>query len=115
MTARYDTALEYWVFQCRGIEFHLNGVPFDEAAFGWAREAANLIHTLRADIDSRVQSCLKDWPCDKTKADILTVSLDDYKASKTLDIAFLGDDSWGDYGVNVIITDGKIVDAYGGD
>jgi hypothetical protein len=43
------------------------------------------------------------------------VDLDHYGKSKTIDMAFAGDDSWGDFGVNVIITDGKIVDTYGGD
>jgi hypothetical protein len=59
--------------------------------------------------------CIGDWPCDKTKAEVLSVHLDDYESSKTVDVAFAGDESWGDFGVNVIINDGKIEDVYGGD
>jgi len=115
MTARYNTNLECWVFEFRGIDFQINGVPFNEAAFGWAREAASIIHVLRAEIDSKVQGCLEDWPCDKSKAEILHVDLGDYAETKTITLAFTGDDSWGDFGVDVTITDGKIVAADGGD
>jgi hypothetical protein len=107
--------LECWEFELEGLEFHIRGIPFNEAAFDWAREAAPVIRRLEAEIRTRVMECLQDWPCDKTKAEILCVDLDDYGRSKTIDIAFTGDDSWGDFGVNAIITDGKIVDAYGGD
>ena len=59
--------------------------------------------------------CLQEWPCDKTKAEVLSVDLDDYAEDKTIVMAFTGDDSWGDFGVDVTITDGKIVAADGGD
>jgi hypothetical protein len=115
MTAKYDVLLEYWEFEYGGLEFHIRGIPFNEAAFEWARRAASVIRTLDAEIRERVMECLQGWPCDKTKAEVLCVDLDEYGKSKTIDLAFTGDDSWGDFGVNVIITNGKIVDAYGGD
>src|SRR4051794_23675503 len=115
MTARYDVKLKHWIFVFDGLEFNLSGIPFNAAAFGWAREAAAVIRSRDKPIRSRVMECLEGWPCDKAKAEILSVDLDDYAESKTLDIAFVGDESWGDFGVNVIITDGEIVDAYGGD
>jgi hypothetical protein len=115
MTAHYDELLEYWEFQWAGFDFHIRGIPFNQDAFGWAREVAPVIRKLEPNIHARVMECLQDWPCDKTKAEVLCVDLDDYGKSKTIDMAFAGDDSWGDYGVNVIITDGKIEDAYGGD
>jgi hypothetical protein len=115
MTARYDVKLKHWVFVCDGIEFNLSGVPFDQRAFDWAKEAAAVIRSLDAPMRAQVMECVGDWPCDKSKAEILSVDLDEYAESKTMDVAFVGDDSWGDFGVNVIITNGKIVDAYGGD
>jgi len=115
MTARYDVKLKHWFFQCDGIEFNLSDVPFDQRAFDWAKEAVGIIRSLDAQIRAQVTECLEEWPCDKSKAEILSVDLDEYAESKTMDVAFVGDDSWGDFGVNVIITNGKIVDAYGGD
>ena len=115
LTAQYDGELQRWGFQCDGIEFDLSGIPFDQRAFAWAKESSAQIRTLNEQIRARVMECLEGWPCDKTKAEILSVDLDEYAKSKTINIAFIGDESWGDFGVNVIITDGKIVDAYGGD
>jgi hypothetical protein len=115
ITAKYDERLEYWGFDFGGLEFHIRGIPFNEAACEWAREVLPVIRKLDAEIRERVMECLQGWPCDKTKAEVLCVDLDDYGVAKTIDIAFVGDDSWGDFGINVIITDGKIVDAYGGD
>jgi len=114
-TARYDPKLKHWAFEHEGIEFNLSGVPFDEQAFGWAKEASTVLRTLDGQIRSRVTECLEGWPCDQAKAEILCVDLDEYGEGKTLDVAFVGDETWGDFGVNVIITEGKIVDAYGGD
>jgi len=114
MTAYYDELLESWAFQWAGIEFNITGIPFNQDAFDWAREVASMIRTLDAEILARIMDCLEDWPCDKTKVEVLYVDLDDYEKSKTVDIAFTGDNSWGEFGVNVIITDGKINDAYNG-
>jgi len=115
MTAHYDVKLKHWIFQCEGIEFNLSGIPFETAAFAWARAAVAVIRSQDGEIRSRVTACLENWPCDKATAEILSVNLNDYAKSKTFNIAFVGDESWGDFGVNVFITDGRIADAYGGD
>jgi hypothetical protein len=115
MTARYDAKLKYWIFQCDNIEFNLSGIPFDQRAFDWAKEACATIHSLEDEMRALVIQELEGWPCDKTKSEILSADLDDYAESQTMDIAFVGDESWGDFGVNVIITARRIVDVYGGD
>jgi len=114
MTARYDAKLEHWVFECDGIEFNLSGLPFNPQAFDWAKEAASMIRSLNRELRARVGECLGDFG-DETKAEILSVDLGKYGESKTMDIAFIGDESWGDFGVNVIVDHGKIADVYGGD
>lgn len=113
--ARYDCQLKQWVFQTDGIEFYLSGIPFDENAIGWAKEAAAVIHTLEPTMRARVLEFLEGWPCNKSEAKILCVDLDGYGTEKTFDVAYIGDDSWGDFGVNVIIANGEIVDVCGGD
>lgn len=47
--------------------------------------------------------------------ELLGVSLDDYEAEGDVMLSFTGDDSWGDFGVTVTLTDGKIVEVSGGD
>lgn len=115
MTARYDPKLKEWSFECEGIEFGLSGVLFNEEAFNWARESVGTVRTLNDDIRNRVLSSLVGVPCNKSKARILCVNLDEYTNDKTLEVTFIGDESWGDLGIDVVITDGKIVGVYGGD
>jgi hypothetical protein len=115
MTAKYDTNLKEWTFENEGIEFSLSGILFDENVFQWSKEASAIIQKLEGQIKVRVEECLEGWPCNKTSAKILVVNLDGYRESKSMDIAFVGDETWGDFGVNVIITNGQIEDVYGGD
>ncbi len=115
MTAKYDSKLKEWAFQNEGIEFSLSGIPFDENAFQWSKEASAIIRNLKDQIKTKVEECLEGWPCDKAAAKILVVDLDGYRESKSMDIAFIGDETWGDFGVNVVVTNGQIEDVYGGD
>jgi len=114
-TARYDGQLKGWVIVRDGIDFNLPGPLLDDSAFDWVKEAASVIHGLEAEIRARVMDCLVEWPCDKTKAKISCVYLDEYPGTKTIDLDFLGDESWGDLGIHVIVGDGRIVNAYGED
>src|SRR5215471_4559686 len=102
MTARYDAKLKHWVFQCDRIEFNVSGIPFNQAAFEWAKEGATTIRSLETAIRGRVVECLGNSG-NPAKAEILSVDLDEYTNSKTMNVAVVGDESWGDFGVNVVI------------
>jgi|GEM_PF-2552067 len=114
-TARYDSKLDSWTFELEEVEFHLSGIQFKEEAFDWARQVVVVVRSLDQQIKKSVAGCLEGRPCNTDAAQIFWVNLDDYKTSKTFDLAFGGDDSWGDFGVNVIVTDGKIVNVFRGD
>jgi hypothetical protein len=115
LTARCDAQRKGWIIDRDGIEFYLPGLLLDESAFDWVKEAASTVDALDAEMRARVMDCLVEWPCDKTQARISCVYLDEYPGAKTINVDFLGDESWGDLGVHVIISDGKIVNAYGED
>lgn len=113
--AKFSTALDQWEFEIEGTEFTLSGRTFDPQAFSWARTALGDMRRLQTEIDQRVLQALDGWSFDVTTRELLSVCLDDYVSEGQFDLAFVGDDSWGDYGVNVILADGRIIDAYGGD
>lgn len=113
--AQFSTALNHWEFEIDGTEFTLSGRTFDSQAFSWARTVLADMRRLQSEIDQRVLQNLEGWPCDVATRQLLSVSLDDYASEGQIDLAFVGDDSWGDYGVNVILAGGEIVAAYGGD
>ena len=76
----------------------------------------NLIdRQLKEEIDQHVLRELEGRPCDAATRELLTVSLDDYSSEGKIGLAFVGDDSWGDFGVNVVLAGGKVLESYGGD
>ncbi len=115
MTAKYHNDWEYWSFHYDGFDFNIQGLPFNKEAFNWAREVVPIIRKIEPEIKIRVIEALDGWPCDKTKGEILQVCLNNYGRSKRFEISIAGDDSWGDFGVDVVITDGKIEEVFGGD
>ena len=114
-TAHYDTQFNKWAFRVDGIEFMFKGVQFDPVVTSWARESSATIRGLEGPLRACVMEWLKEWPCDHSRAEIVAVDLSKYTDSRTFDIAFAGDESWGDFGVNVIVKDGQIFDSYAGD
>ena len=107
--------VEQWVLVLENVEFRVSGIPLNEAAFEWAAEALAVIRRLDASIQKAVAECLGEFEGDKTAAETFCVDLDGYPDSRTIALTFVGDDSWGDFGVVVIITDGQIIDSYGSD
>jgi hypothetical protein len=115
MTARYNRGTEAWEFVCDGITFQLSGIPFNEAAFGWARQSVELVRALEKEMCARVAEAYRDEnrPCDETKLSILAVVLDDYPQSPSTLEVFVYQEGGQYLQANVIITDGKIVKVYG--
>ena len=113
--ARFSSELDQWEFEIDGVEFTLSGRNFDENAFEWARAVLVDKCKLESEIDQHVVQVLDGWSFNASSRHLLSISLDDYGAEGYSDLAYIGDDSWGDYGVNVILGDGRIIDAYGGD
>lgn len=97
------------------MEFRLTGRDFDCRAFDWAREAILSIRQLDEQIDKHVLQELEGSPCDAAKRQLLAVSLDDFSPEGKIELAFVGDDSWGDFGVHVVLAGGKVLESYGGD
>jgi hypothetical protein len=116
LTARFDSGIRHWVFECEGIQFWLSGIPFNRHAFAWAREAVPVIKNLEANILEKVADCLKEWDeINAPSAELLCVDLDEYAENKTMELVYTGDDSWGDLGINIMITNGQITDVNSGD
>jgi len=113
--AWFSTTINQWEFKIDGTSFTLSGREFDSRAFTWAREAISSISRLESEIDRHVLEVLDGSPFDVATRHILSVRLDDYSTAGSFDIAYVGDDSWADFGVNVIVANGKVIEAYGGD
>lgn len=108
-------SMNQWMFEVDGTEFTLSGREFDTRAFSWAREALGSIQALGSEIDRRVLQAIDGWPCDASARHLFSVGLDEYASEARIHLMYFGDDTWGDYGVDVILCGGEIIDAYGGD
>ena len=115
VTARYRPEFSHWVVTRDGLEFWFSGPSFPVAAFDWTREAGATVRALGDELRREVDTHFEELECDRTTAKIIGIDLTEYPASRTLDVAFGGDATWGDIGINVIVTDGAIVDSYAGD
>lgn len=98
-----------------GIEFCRTGVPFNESTFEWAKEVAPIIHGLEEQSRKKVLEYIEGWDFDESTTRLLSVDLDEYGNSMSLHQRYVGDESWGDVVVTVVITNGEIVDVYGDD
>jgi hypothetical protein len=115
VSANYVPDVKAWFFSRDGIEFWVSGPTFKDAAFDWSKEAMASIRGVEAEMRRRVTAELAETLCDPTKAKISMVDLDEYSESKTLDVEFTGDGTWGDIGVSVILENGVIVAVHSGD
>jgi len=98
-----------------GIDFTISNRPFDREVLDWAREACVMIRQLDADIHQAVSDCIAVWNFPADGRELLNVSLDGYADNETLELGFCGDDSWGDYTLDVLITAGRVTGSSGGD
>lgn len=113
--ASYHPDLEHWEFQIETIEFTLAGRQFDRNAFGWARETSEWMTLLAKEIDQSVLSELEGFRGNIMSRQLLSVCLDDFAEKREAALAFVGDETWGDYGIDVILADGKVLGANCGD
>ncbi len=113
--ATYDPRFKTWGFEMAGVSFTFAPRDFPTAAFEWGRAAIQDYERLRDEMEKHVMAQLDGWPCNKEAWCLLSVALDEYPTGGKMNFTFVGDDSWGDYGVSVIVVGGRIVAAYGWD
>ena len=69
---------------------------------------------LDTQLDNEIKKHLEGW-CDWTgEKQLVGIDVSWLIEKREVDVSYANDD-WGDLGVNVVITDGKITDSYAGD
>ncbi|RYD19362.1 MAG: hypothetical protein EOP88_19260 [Verrucomicrobiaceae bacterium] len=109
-------ARDSWEFSVDGLDFMITGKEFDPRAIQWARDAAREIRRLEPEIVKAVRESLEEAEeLDLGSAKLFIVDLSEYGKDRYFSVTYVGDDSWGDMGVDVTIHDGKIISADAGD
>ena len=109
-------ARDSWEFSVDGLDFMITGKEFDPRAMQWAKDAALEISRLEPEMVKAVRESLEEAEeLDLGSAKLFIVDLSEYGKDRYFSVTYVGDDSWGDMGVDVTIQDGKIISADAGD
>lgn len=109
-------ARDSWEFSVDGLDFMITGKEFDPRAIQWAKDAALEISRLEPEMVKAVRESLEEAEeLDLGSAKLFIVDLSEYGKDRYFSVTYVGDDSWGDMGVDVTIQDGKIISADAGD
>lgn len=87
---------------------------FDSSIVDKLPNAKKWILNLQTEIDAIINEHVGDWGLGKDNRDIVAIDVSRLADENQIDVAY-GCDQWADYGVNVVITNGKITESYGGD
>lgn len=107
---------EYWEFRIDGIIYTLFDNPvFTPSLLAQLQDVAQWLIDLDSEIDQVIQRHLEGW-CEwngEKRVDGIDVS---WLAEKNeVDVCYVGNEDWGDLGINIVITDGKITSTDSGD
>jgi len=104
-----------WQFQKNGVMYTLWENPqFDVSLFSEIDVAMSWLEKLEDEINLHVQNFLEglcEWTGEK---ELVTIDVSWLVSKKQIDAQYANDD-WGALGINIVVTDGRIVNSYSGD
>ena len=102
-----DTNGEYDFTLYENAEFHDSILEKIPAAKAW-------INDLKPEINKIIDEHVGDWGLERDDRSVVGIDVSNLAEENQIDVAF-GCEQWADYGVNIVITNGKITESYGGD
>lgn len=115
ISVRWNAQLHRWQFSDGEIDYSLAGPEFDVAVLNSLVLVRRWLTGLDKEIDAEIKKHLEGW-CEWTgEKHVVTIEVLNLARKNEIDIAYAGGDNWGDLGVNIVISDGKIVNSYAGD
>ena len=87
---------------------------FDQLIVDKLPNVREWIANLEDEINAIINEHVGDWGLESDDRDVVSIDVSRFADENQIDVAY-GCDQWADYGVNIVITDGKITESYGGD
>jgi len=115
VVARYNAELHVWSFRHKGVEFSVSSSQLRDDTLIRADESLAIVRSLDRDLRKKVEEELADWPCDKSKTHVALIDLGDFVTPELIEVTLVGDESWGDLAVDVVVKEGEITDVIVGD
>lgn len=116
ISARWDSQLEFWQFNDGEFSYSFCGNPeFDVAVLNKLGIVKQWLLELDQEIDVEIRKNIDGWSKWAGKKHVLVIDVSELIKKSEIDVTYEGDDEWGDLGVSIVITDGRITDSYSGD
>lgn len=111
----WDSTYHSWKFSDGEIDYSFSDNPvFDPSVLQHLPKVSQWLEELDCKIHEEVKKYLAGW-CDwQGEKDLVDIDVSWLVARNEVDVSYAHED-WGDLGVNVVITDGRITDSYAGD
>ncbi|QDT03048.1 hypothetical protein K227x_14270 [Rubripirellula lacrimiformis] len=104
-----------WSFSDGTIDFTMyeNDI-FDTSILHKLPDLRTWISNLQTEIDAIINEHVADWGLERDDREIVAIDVSRLATENQVDVAY-GCEQWADYGVNIVITNGRITESYGGD
>ncbi|WP_218933812.1 hypothetical protein [Rubripirellula lacrimiformis] len=87
---------------------------FDTSILHKLPDLRTWISNLQTEIDAIINEHVADWGLERDDREIVAIDVSRLATENQVDVAY-GCEQWADYGVNIVITNGRITESYGGD
>lgn len=104
-----------WSFTDGLVDFTMyENDTFDSSIVDKLPDVKTWISNLHCEIDAIINEHVGGWGLENDDRGIVSIDVSRLATEKQVDVAY-GCEQWADYGVNIVISNGKIVESYGGD
>lgn len=104
-----------WTFSDGEYDFTMyENDNFDQLIVDKLPNARKWVAELQNEINSIIDKHVGDWGLEADDRTVVAIDVSRLADENQIDVAY-GCDQWADYGFNIVITDGKITESYGGD
>jgi len=111
----WNTTFQWWEFSDGPVDYSLYDNPvFDPSLLPKLPTVAKWLEDLDSEINAKIKEQLEEWCGWKGQKDLVGIDVSWLAAKNEVDVSYAHED-WGDLGINVIITAGKITGSYAGD
>jgi hypothetical protein len=116
ISVRWSAEFEWWEFSDGEFNYSLIDNPeFDVAILNKLGMVKHWLVDLNHEIDAEIKKNLEGWCEWAGEKHVVGIDVSGLISKQEIDVAYADGADWGDLGVNIVITEGKVTDSYAGD
>ena len=112
----WNKEFDGWEFSDGEYDYLLAHNPqFDVTVLDYLDTAKRWLTDLEREIETEIKKNLEGWCEWNGEKHVVDIDLSQLMSDKQIDVSYADGEAWGDLGVNIVITNGKITHSYAGD